>query len=84
MRKAIKWKYLHLKGLRGTEIYEDMIETLNNDCHIICHCKNWVAYYKRGKFFNQDYKETWKKIDVVYHLMLSDRRIGRKAEALSV
>lgn len=47
-------KYLYLKGFRGKEIYEDMVNTLHNDFPSYATVENWVACFKRGKLSIQD------------------------------
>lgn len=87
-------KYLYLKGLRGKEIYEDMLETLGDQCPSYATVKNWIASFKRGKLSVEDDKRpgrpisvsTPENIDAVHDMILSDRRIGLKhiAETLKI
>lgn len=44
---AIK-KNLHLKGLRGKQIYDDMFNTLGDKCPSYTSVKNLMACFKRA------------------------------------
>ena len=88
-------KYLYLKGLRGKQIYEDMLNnTLGDQCPSYATVKNWTASFKRGKFSIEDDDRSGRpvsvsvpeNIDAVHDMILSDRRIGLKriSEALNI
>lgn len=87
-------KYLYLKGLRGKQIYEDMLNTLGDQCPSYATVKNWTASFKRGKFSIEDDDRSGRpvsvsvpeNIDAVHDMILSNRRIGLKqiSEALNI
>lgn len=74
-------KYLYLKGLRGKQIYEDMLNTLGDQCPLYATVKNWTASFKRGKFSIEDDDRSRRpvsvsvpeNIDAVHDMILSDR-----------
>lgn len=48
-------KYLYLKGLRGKEIYEGMVDDIcYEDCPSYATAKNWIACFKKEKFSIRD------------------------------
>jgi histone-lysine N-methyltransferase SETMAR len=87
-------KYLFIKGKTAKEIFEDMSETLNEECPSNSTIKYWVSNFKRGDFSTKDGERsgrpisatTQENIDAIHDMILEDRRISSKkiAEILSL
>jgi transposase len=57
-------KYLYLKGIRGEQIYEDMLSTLGDQCPSYATLKNWIPSFKRGRFSFENEKRPGRPISV--------------------
>ena len=86
MRAVIKF-FPARQGAEGNSRHSD--KNVRGTCTIICHCQNWVAQFKRGKFFicnvplpgRPKTVTTPEIIDQIHELTLEDRRISAKSIA---
>ena len=47
-------KYLNLKGMKSSEIHQDMVNTLGTGAPSIATVKRWIAEFKRGRTSTED------------------------------
>lgn len=87
-------EYLHRKGLKGVEIFTDMVNVLGDDAPSRATVFNWVAELKRGRTTIDDEPRsgrprtatTQKIINEVHDMVNDDRRlrVSNIAEALGI
>lgn len=87
-------KYLCLKGLSPSEIYDDMVGTLAGGAPSSSMVKNWCAEFKRGRQSCEDAPRsgrpttstTAENVDSVHDQILADRRstVRHIAESLNL
>lgn len=76
-------KFLHLKGLKGGEIFEEMQSVLGESAPSYATVKNWLAEFKRGRTCIQDEHRsgrpksvtTTEMVSKIHDMVLKDRRL---------
>ncbi|CAI9721358.1 Hypothetical predicted protein [Octopus vulgaris] len=77
-------KYLHLKGMNLSEVYEDMVRTLTNNAPSYATVKRWVNEFQRGRESVEDdptlerppTATTKDNIDLALGMIMQDHRIS--------
>lgn len=86
--------YLFSKYMGAKEIFDELTQTMANDCPSYSTVKSWVAEFRRGRKSTEDEERcgrpktvvTPETVDRVHDMIIADRRIGlsRIAETLGI
>lgn len=87
-------KYLHLKGMKGQDIHNDMVGTLGDSAPSYATVKRWISECKRGRTSTESEPNPGRpsdascqeNIDAVQDMILSNRRhtVRKIAETMGI